>query len=181
MVHDLPVRLRTRVYRLEGQAEGGFTAHLGAETTTCENIVVATGGNGCVPRLPEFAGHLDPGIEQLHSSQYRPPGPATGPHHVGGRAANSGCEIAHELAGHRPATLSGRDPGHEPFGPGSLADRAFVPVFAFLARHVVTRRTPVGGRMMRHFRTHAMPVGRVRAKNLADRGHPARSQGRLGP
>lgn len=56
LVHDLPMRLRTRVDRLEGRAEGGFTAHLGAETITCENVVVATGGNGCVPRLPEFAG-----------------------------------------------------------------------------------------------------------------------------
>jgi len=170
LVHDLPVRLRTRVDPLEDRGEGGFIAHLGAETITCENVVVATGGNGCVPRVPEFAGQLDPGIEQLHSSQYqRPDQLPAGPTLVVG-AANSGCEIAHELAADRPVTLSGRDPGHEPFRPGSLADRAFVPVFAFLARHVLTRRTPVGRRMMRHFRTHGIPVGRVRAKDLADRG-----------
>ena len=170
LVHDLPVRLRTRVDRLEGRAEGGFTAHLEADTITCENVVVATGGNGCVPRVPDFAGQLDPDIEQLHSSQYqRPDQLPAGPTLVVG-AANSGCEIAHELAVDRPVTLSGRDPGHEPFRPGSRADRAFVPVFAFLARHVLTRRTPVGRAMMRHFRTHGIPVGRVRAKDLADRG-----------
>ncbi|MCE0487403.1 NAD(P)/FAD-dependent oxidoreductase [Ornithinimicrobium sp. EGI L100131] len=178
VVHDLPVRLRTRVDRLERQTEGGFTAHLGAETITCENVVVATGGNGCVPRVPEFAGHLDPNVEQLHSSQYRRPDqlPA-GPTLVVG-AANSGCEIAHELAADRPVTLSGRDPGHEPFRPGSRADRAFVPAFVFLARHVLTRRTPLGRRMMRRFRTHGIPVGRVRAKDLADRG-VTRSEARV--
>jgi putative flavoprotein involved in K+ transport len=85
-------------------------------------------------------------------------------------AANSGCEIAHELAADRPVTLCGRDPGHEPFRPGSRADRVFVPVFVFLARRVLTRRTAVGRRMMRHFRTHGIPVGRVRAKDLSDRG-----------
>lgn len=170
LVHDLPVRLRTRVDLLEGRAEGGFTAHVGAETITCENVVVATGGNGCLPRLPECAGQLDPAIEQLHSSQYqRPDQLPVGTTLVVG-AANSGCEIAHELAADRPVTLSGRDPGHEPFRPGSRADRALMPAFAFLARHVLTRRTPVGRRMMRHFRTHGIPVARVRAKDLADRG-----------
>jgi len=170
LVHDLPVRLRTRVERLEGRPGGGFVAHLGGETITCGSVVVATGGNGCVPRVPPFAGQLDPGIEQLHSSEYqRPDQLAAGPTLVVG-AANSGCEIAHELAADRPVTLCGRDPGHEPFRPGSRADRAFVPVFVFLARHVVTRRTPMGRRMMRHFRRHGIPVGRVRAKDLADRG-----------
>ena len=170
LVHDLPVRLRTRVERLECQNEGGFTAHLGAERVTCENVVVATGGNGCVPRVPEFAGHLDPGIKQLHSSQYRRPDQLpVGPTLVVG-AANSGCEIARELAADRPVTLSGRDPGHEPLRPGSRADRAFMPVTIFLARHVLTRRTPVGRKMMRHFRTHGIPVARVRAKDLAAQG-----------
>ena len=81
--------------------------------------MVATGGNGCVPRLPKFAGQLDPGIEQQHSSQYQrsdqPPASTT----LVVGAANSGCEIPHELAADRPVTLSGRDPGHEPFRPGS--------------------------------------------------------------
>jgi putative flavoprotein involved in K+ transport len=170
VVHDLPVRLATRVDCVESQPGGGFTAHLGAETITCENIVVATGGNGCLPHVPDFAAQLDPGIVQLHSSQYqRPDQLPAGPTLVVG-AANSGCEIATELAADRPVTLCGRDPGHEPFRPGSRADRAFVPVFIFLARRVLTRRTPMGRAMRSHFRAHGIPVGRVRANDLADRG-----------
>jgi putative flavoprotein involved in K+ transport len=170
VVHDLAVRLRTRVERLEAGPGGGFTAHLGVETITCENVVVATGGNGRVPRIPDFAGQLDSEIRQLHSSDYqRPDQLPTAPTLVVG-AANSGCEIAHELAADRPVTLCGRDPGHEPFRPGSQADRAFVPVFAFLARHVLTRRIPVGRRMQRHFRRHGIPVGRIRPKDLLRRG-----------
>lgn len=182
LVHDLPVRLRTRVDRLEGQAEGGFTAHLGTEMITCENVVVATGGNGCVARVPEFAGQLDPGIDQLHSSQYRRPSqlPAGTTLVVG--AANSGCEIAYELAADRPVTLSGRDPGHEPFRPGSLADRAFVPLLAF-------------PRVPRRHRAHSCgpqddaPLPHARHPGRAGSGHgpgrpggdPARSQGRRRP
>jgi putative flavoprotein involved in K+ transport len=169
-VHDLPVRLRTRVERLEARPDSGFTAHLRLDTITCENVVVATGGNGRVPRIPDFAGQLDRGVRQLHSCDYQRPAqlPAVPTLVVG--AANSGCEIAYELAADRPVTLCGRDPGHEPFSPGSRADRVFVPAFAFLARHVLTRRNPVGRRLQRQFRRHGIPVGRIRPKDLARRG-----------
>lgn len=170
VVHDLPVRLRAQVETIQAGRGGGFTAHLGSETITCENVVVATGGNGRVPRIPDFAGQLHPATRQLHSSDYKRPDQLPTAHTLVVGAANSGCEIAFELAADRPVTLCGRDPGHEPFRPGSRADRAFVPVFVFLARHLLTRRTPVGRRMQRHFRRHGIPVGRIRPKDLARRG-----------
>ena len=176
-VHDLPVRLRAQVDKVQAGPDGRFTAHLGSETISCENVVVATGGNGRVPRIPDFAGQLRPAIRQLHSNDYKRPDQLPTAHTLVVGAANSGCEIALELAGDRPVTLCGRDPGHEPFRPGSRAGRAFLPVFVFLARHVLTRRTPVGRRMQRHFRRHGIPVGRIRPKDLA-RGGVTRLQAR---
>jgi putative flavoprotein involved in K+ transport len=57
---DLPVRLQTRVDRLEARPGGGFTAHLGAEAIMSDNVVVATGTRGRTPHVPELAGGLAP-------------------------------------------------------------------------------------------------------------------------
>jgi putative flavoprotein involved in K+ transport len=102
---DLPVRLQTRCDRLEGQPGGGFTAHLGAEAITSDNVVVATGTRGRTPHVPEFAGALAQSIRQLHSAEYRRPSQlSNGPTLVVG-ASHSGCEIAYEVAEHLPVTL----------------------------------------------------------------------------
>jgi putative flavoprotein involved in K+ transport len=167
---DLHVRLRTAVDRVTARDEGGFIASTGADSITCDNLVVATGTYAGTRRIPEFAADLDPSIRQLHSSQYHCPDDLQpGPALVVG-AANSGCEIALELAGDREVTLCGRDPGHEPFRPGSRLDRAATPVLLFVARHVATRRGSLGQRALQHFRNHGIPVGRVHADELDDRG-----------
>ena len=57
---ELPVRLQTRVDRLEARPGGGFTAYLGAEAITSDNVVVATGTRGRTPHVPEFAGASGP-------------------------------------------------------------------------------------------------------------------------
>ena len=124
VVHDLPVRLRAQVNKIQAGPGGGFAAHVGSEKITCENVVVATGGNGRMPRIPDFAGQLHPATRQLHASEYKRPDQLPAAHTLVVGAANSGCEIAFELAADRPVTLCGRDPGHEPFRPGSRAHRA---------------------------------------------------------
>jgi putative flavoprotein involved in K+ transport len=85
---------------------------------------------------------------QLHSTRYRGPSQlqAGGVLVVG--AANSGAEIALEVSGDHRTWLSGRHPGHEPFGTGSRKDRLVLPVVWFMASHVVTVKTPIG-RMVR--------------------------------
>ncbi|WP_166848598.1 NAD(P)/FAD-dependent oxidoreductase [Isoptericola sp. BMS4] len=166
---DLPVRLRTRVDRLGAGPDGGFVASVGTAEITCEHVVVATGTYTGRPRVPACAAELAPGVRQLHSSEYhRPSDLLPGPALVVG-AANSGCEIAFELAADRRVVLCGRDPGHEPFRPGTAADRLAVPATVFVARHVATRRGPLGRRLLT-FRHHGIPVGRVRAKDLRARG-----------
>src|SRR5215210_8447150 len=52
---DLPVRMSTPVDRLEARPGGGFTAVLGSDTITCDNVVVATGSFGRTPSVPDFA------------------------------------------------------------------------------------------------------------------------------
>jgi putative flavoprotein involved in K+ transport len=167
---DLPVRMSTRVDRLQPRPGGGFTAVLGADTITCDNVVVATGSFGRTPRVPDFAADLDPAIRQLHSSQYhRPSDIDPGPVLVVG-ASHSGCDIAYELAEHQPTTLVGRDCGQLPLDWNSRRIRFAFPVIVFLWRHVVTRRTPIGRKQMDEVRHHGGPMLRVKRADLERRG-----------
>ena len=112
---DLPVRMSTRVDRLDAHSGGGFTAALGDGRITCDNVVVATGTFGRTPHVPAFAADLDASIRQLHSSEYRRAAQLQdGPVLVVG-ASHSGCDIAYELAAERPTILCGRDCGQIPF------------------------------------------------------------------
>lgn len=168
----LPVRLRTKVDRLEARVCGGFTAHVGAETITCDNVVVATGTHGRTPHVPPVAGGLDPSVRQLHSAEYKRPSQlGDGPVLVVG-CSTSGCDIAYELAAHVPVTLCGRDPGHEPTVPGSRPDRLLTPLLLFAASHILNRGNPLGRTLRCYLRgTHpASPMVRIRRRHLAERG-----------
>ncbi len=167
---DLPVRMSTRVQRLEPRRDGGFTAYLGEDTITCDNVVVATGTFGRTPNVPAFAGLLDPSIRQLHSSEYRRPAQLAPGRVLVVGASHSGCDIAYEAAEHRPTTLVGRDPGQIPIRWDSRAVRYVFPVIAFLWRHVVTRRTPIGRKEMEEVRHHGGPMIRVKREDLQRRG-----------
>ena len=73
---DLPVRMSTRVERLEPRAGGGFTASLGEDTITCDNVVVATGTFGRTPNVPDFAARPRPGDPAAALERVPPTGPA---------------------------------------------------------------------------------------------------------
>jgi putative flavoprotein involved in K+ transport len=168
--HDLPVRMRTRIDRLEARAIGGYSATVGDETITCDNVVVATGTFGRTPSIPDFAGELDPSIRQLHSSEYRRPSQITaGPVLVVG-ASHSGCDIAYEVAERLPTTLAGRDCGQIPLRWDRRAIRFMFPVLVFAWRHVLTRRTPMGRKEMHEVRHHGGPMLRVKREDLERRG-----------
>lgn len=167
---DLPVRLRTRVESLERRPEGGFTADLGADTITCDNVVVATGTFGRTPYVPDFAAELDPSIRQLHASEYRRPSQlAPGPVLVVG-ASHSGTDIAYEVALTHPTMLCGRDCGEIPFRLGTRKARMAFPVLVFIGKHVLTRRTPLGRKAMEEIRHHGGPMLRVKRADLVERG-----------
>jgi putative flavoprotein involved in K+ transport len=167
----LPVRHRTRVERLAATGSGGYAVTFDdSSTITCDNAVVATGTFGRTPYLPDFAADLDPSTLQLHSSEYRRPDQLQdGPVLVVG-ASHSGTDIAYEVSETHPTTLSGRDLGQIPMRPESRLARLVVPVLLFLARHVLTRRTPVGRKAMEEIRFHGGPMLRVKRADLAARG-----------
>ncbi len=170
LTFDLPVRMSTRVDSLEGLPEGGYVAHLGADTITCDNVVVATGTFGRTPFVPDAAKKLDPSIRQLHSSEYRRPSQLKPGKVLVVGASHSGMDIAFELSQTHEAVLVGRDPGQIPVRLDKQAFKVVFPLMLFMGRHVITRRTPIGRHAMPEIRQHGGPALRVKRKDLADRG-----------
>ncbi|MEJ1089284.1 NAD(P)/FAD-dependent oxidoreductase [Microbacterium sp. Mu-80] len=164
----LPVRTNTPVRRV-GRTDEGFVVELDGGATTCDNVVVASGRFG-PPAVPAEADDLRGDIVQLHSSSYRrpdllPPGRVL----VVG-AGHSGTDIAHELAATHAVTLCGRVHGQLPFRPEQRRARVMMPLMVFAWRHVLTRRTPIGRRMMPDVRHGGGPMIRVHRDDLDARG-----------
>lgn len=170
---SLPVRLRTTVARLRAVEGGGYlvTTVAGGEISA-DNVVVCTGTFGRTPQVPEFADQLDPGIRQLHSSEYRNPGQLAGGTVLVVGASHSGCDIAYEAAATHPTVLAGRDTGQLPvpghFDTPRTAMGFALAVWAFT--HVLSRRTPMGRKEMQEFRQHGGPRLRVKDRDLQERG-----------
>lgn len=166
---DLPVRLQTRVERLTADGDR-FAAVLNGHRLTCDNVVIATGTFGRTPYVPALAAQLDPRIRQLHSSEYRRPAQLPdGPVLVVG-ASHSGLDIGYELGACRPTTVVGPARGKVPLEWGTRALRLTFPLIEFSFTHVLTRRTPLGRKVMGKIRHHGAPQLRVKRHHLADRG-----------
>lgn len=165
----LPVRLGTRVDRVAA-ADGGFSVTCGDHTIRAENVVIATGTFGRTPNIPGFADQLDPGIMQLHSSEYRRPGQLPPGQVLVVGASHSGADVAYEVADNRSAILCGRDTGQIPVSLNGPGFKVVFPALLFVFRHVLTRSTPMGRKEMEEFRFHGGPALRVQAKDLAERG-----------
>ncbi len=167
---DLPIRLNTRVHGIRPEPGGGYVVTTAAETFICDNVVVATGTFGRTPDVPDFAKDLDPSILQLHSSEYRRPAQLRdGPVLVVG-ASHSGTDIAFEVAESHPTILAGRDCGQIPVRIEGRAAHMVFPMLIFAWRHVLTRRTPMGRKVMPHVRFKGGPMLRVKRSDLAGRG-----------
>ena len=167
---DLPVRMSTRIDRLDARPGGGYVATVGTDQITCANVVVATGSFGRTPSVPAFAADLDPAIRQLHSSEYRRPDQlAAGTVLVVG-ASHSGLDIAFEAGETHDTVLCGRDTGQLPVPLESRRGRLLLPIVFFVFRHVLTRRTPMGRKEMPEVRAHGGLALRVQRKDLESRG-----------
>ena len=167
---DLPVRMSTRVDGVQPGLDGGYILAVGDSTISCDNVVVATGTFGRTPSIPDFADDLDPSILQLHSSEYRRPDQLRPGRVLVVGASHSGTDIAYEVAVTNPTTLCGRDCGQIPVRPESGAARVVLPIVMFVARHVITRRTPIGRKAMKETRFHGGPMLRVKRTDLQHRG-----------
>jgi putative flavoprotein involved in K+ transport len=120
------------------------------------------------PRIPDFAKDLDPGINQMHSSEYRNPKQMTkgGVLLVG--AGNSGAELAMDLIGNHKVWLSGRDVGNIPFRVSSFLGRKLLIrlVVRGLFHQILTVHTPIGRKFRPTFLSQGGPLIRTRRKNL---------------
>jgi putative flavoprotein involved in K+ transport len=177
---ELPVRTGVRVRRVSREG-GSYLVATDGPSFLCDNIVVASGTFGRTPYVPDFAGELDPGIVQLHSSSYKNPAQLQPGGVLVVGASHSGGDIAFEAgtAGH-PTVLSGRIHGQVPFDIEGKPAHVIFPIMFFLAKHLITMRTPLGRKIRPEVRAHGGPLIRVKRADLARVGVdmvPARTVG----
>ncbi|KRE55605.1 NAD(P)/FAD-dependent oxidoreductase [Phycicoccus sp. Soil748] len=120
---DLPVRLNSPVLRTHREQDGNFVVTTPSGELRARQVVVATGPFQ-TPRVPAAASELDRQVQQLHSADYRNPGQVLGTRVLVVGAANSGLQIADELApthtvsvsvGSKPLALPHRIAGRDLF------------------------------------------------------------------
>jgi putative flavoprotein involved in K+ transport len=166
---DLTVRTETRVDRLSriGERYIVSTDHGAIEA---DHVVVATGAHRDA-RVPVMAVDLDPGIVQLHSSEYRNPAQLREGGVLVVGVGNSGADIALEVSATHPTWLSGPVRGHIPFDIDTWFSRnvAFRGV-RFVGMHVLTLRTPMGRRAHAKAAGRGDPLVRVKPKQFAAAG-----------
>ena len=166
----LPVRTEVRVDDVWPADDGhGFRVVAGEREYLAAQVVVATGAYDR-PQIPEFAGSLDPGITQLHSSAFRSTAQLReGPVLVVG-ASNSGAEIALMAARDHRTVLCGRNVGKMPFRPEDRMAKVFDTFFWFFVNHIATLDTPIGRKAQPSIRDHGLPLDRVRPADLVAAG-----------
>jgi putative flavoprotein involved in K+ transport len=165
---ELPVRTGVSVNALRREGDR-YVVTSGERRFEADRVVVAT-GSFRIPKVPGFAFHLDPGIVQLHSSEYRNPGQlASGDVLVVG-VGNSGAEITAEVARSHSTWLSGKESGQIPLRHGPATARTAFRVVRFFGHRVFTKRTPFGRRIGLKLATKATPLIRVKKKDLISLG-----------
>ena len=178
----LPLRSGVRVESLS-RDEDGFVVATNAGVIHADNVVVATGTFGRSPRVPDFATDLDPDILQMHSSEYLRPGQLQDGAALVVGASHSGADIAYEIGSTHDTVLSGHVAGEMPFRIESRPAHVILPLMLFVARHLLTIKTPIGRKMRPEVRMHGGPLLRVKKADLARVGvewTPSRTAGVTG-
>jgi putative flavoprotein involved in K+ transport len=166
----LPVRTGIHVTDVFAATGGqGFRIATDDGDYEASQVVVATGAYER-PRIPDFAAELDPGITQLHSSQFRGTSQLTEGAVLVVGASNSGAEIALMAAREHPTVLVGRDVGKMPFRPEDRLARTFDTFFWFFINHVAKLDNPIGRKAAPGIRNDGLPLDRVRPSDLAAAG-----------
>ena len=165
---DFQVRTGVSVDRVYHDGDQ-YVIESGHRLFGADNVVVATGAHR-VPKLPAFAGDLDPGIVQLHSSDYRNPGQLRAGAVLIVGVGNSGAEIAYELAKTHAILQAGTPSAEIPVRHGSLAARLLLPVLRFVGTRVLNVKTPIGRKVQPKFVGMAAPLIRIKSKDLQAAG-----------
>jgi len=168
----LSVSCGVTVQSVEQRADGRWLVATDQGTYQAENVVVATGGE-THPKLPDLVNRIDPGIRQLHSSEYHNPEQLLpGPVLVVG-IGQSGADIALELArAGREVHASGTVRHEIPVDIESFKGRTGFRVLWFVWNHVLTERTRPGRKVKAGIRSGGLhaPLVRVKRRHLDDAG-----------
>jgi putative flavoprotein involved in K+ transport len=161
---QLPVRTGVRVDRV-AKASGRFLVSAGERAFEAANVIIATGAHQ-VAQVPDFAAELDPGIVQLHSSEYRNPAQLRDGDVLVVGAGNSGAEIALELSDGRGVSIAGPKTGEIPVRHGTFPARLFFRAVRFAGHNVLRVDTPVGRRIGPKLTAGGTPLIRTRLRDL---------------
>lgn len=163
---SLPVHTGIRVDRLWREGKQ-YVVDAGNRRWVADHVVIAM-ATYQAPRVPDFARALDPAIRQLHSSEYKNPAQLQPGDVLVVGAANSGADIAIEVAKSHRTWLAGRHPGHIPFRIESGSARLILPLlFRVLFHRILTVRTPMGRRARPSVIYKGGPLIRVKPEDLA--------------
>lgn len=166
---ELPIRHGMRVDQLTRDGDR-FLATAGDAVFEADNVVVAM-ANFQRPKQPAFADELDSGIVQVHVHDYENPGQLQDGAVLVVGLGNSGAEIAKELALDRQVWLSGEPSAVQPFRPERLSGRILMPfVGPVILNRVLTTSTPMGRKARAKMLHKAMPLLRVKPKDLVAAG-----------
>ena len=167
---NLPVRTGMAVESLR-RVNGHFVVSTGGETLEATNVVVAMASYQ-KPRVPPYAGELDPAIVQRHSCEYHSPSELKPGSVLVAGAGNSGAEIAVETARTHRTWLAGRDVGYVPFKIGGFAGRVILArlVLRGVFHRLLNLSTPVGRKVRLKILSHGGPLIRQRPAEIAAAG-----------
>ena len=102
--HELPIRYGARVTSLE-RSDGGYRAITGSGGYEAAQVIISAGAYQ-QPRIPPLSAKLGSEVTQIHSSGYRNPGQLPTREVLVVGAANSGAQIAEDLAATHRVHLS---------------------------------------------------------------------------
>lgn len=164
---DLPVRSNVKVDRLTKEGDS-YCIKAGSNYFQSEHVVVAMSSYQ-KPKIPAFAGELNPDIVQLHSVDYRDPSQFREGGVLVVGAGNSGCEIALEASkNNHQVWLSGRDVGNIPFHIESAAGKLLLIrlVVKVLFHLILTTNTPIGRKVRPKLVSMGGPLIRIKPKEI---------------
>ena len=166
---ELPLRLNTRVERLWHDGDR-FAIEAGDTTFRSRNVIVAM-ADYQKPAIPPFASKLDPGIIQMHASEYKNVAQLqNGPVLVVG-LGNSGADIAIDIAKDHETIVSGTESGSVPFKiEGRFGRTIGTRLVRFAMVRVLNTSTPIGRRARPKLMEQGPPLVRVRPKELEEAG-----------
>ena len=142
----LPVRSGVRVKAL-GSDGDEFVVETTEGTLSARNVVVAM-ADYQKPKTPAFASNLDPGIVQMHSSDYRDVTQLQNGNVLVVGLGNSGADIAYEVAKTHPTIVSGTEKGAIPFALESGFGRTIgTRLVRFAMVKILNTSTPMGRRV----------------------------------